>query len=202
MATPPDLPEDSRDREHLKTLEICHYIMAGLNALGGLFLIGHFFVMQMAFGMIGEFPRPSEMIPDQEPLEEKVPVEENNSGPLASDPERQELRERLQEFRDEETRQEQEEEKVREAADRIFAGMTGVFQGLIFFYLIVGFLVLFATVLNFLSARYLAKRRKKTFSIVVAALNCLSLPLGTILGVFTIVVLSRPSVEAIYQKNR
>ena len=30
---------------------------------------------------------------------------------------------------------------------------------------------------------------------VIAALECLSVPLGTLLGVFTLVVLSRPSVR-------
>jgi hypothetical protein len=50
----------------------------------------------------------------------------------------------------------------------------------------------------FLSGRYMAKRRHLTFSIVVAAISCLQIPFGTILGVFTLIVLSRPSVKAMY----
>jgi hypothetical protein len=49
-----------------------------------------------------------------------------------------------------------------------------------------------------LSGRYLAKRTHYYFSFVVACFLCLSAPLGTILGVFTIIVLLRPSVKLLY----
>ena len=52
--------------------------------------------------------------------------------------------------------------------------------------------------LTIVSARRLAERRSRTFSIVMAAVSCLSVPLGTTLGLFTIVVLMRPSVKAMY----
>lgn len=48
--------------------------------------------------------------------------------------------------------------------------------------------------LTFLAGRALAKREKKTLIQVVAALLCLHVPLGTALGVFTFIVLGRPSV--------
>ena len=38
--------------------------------------------------------------------------------------------------------------------------------------------------------------RARTFCLVVAGFNCVNMPLGTILGVFTIVVLLRPAVTA------
>jgi hypothetical protein len=50
-------------------------------------------------------------------------------------------------------------------------------------------------VLNFLAARWIAARSHWMFCVVVAALNCLSIPLGTILGVFTIVVLTKDPVR-------
>jgi hypothetical protein len=50
----------------------------------------------------------------------------------------------------------------------------------------------------FLSGRFMSKRRHLTFSIVVAALGCLQIPFGTILGVFTLIVLSRQSVKLMY----
>jgi hypothetical protein len=50
----------------------------------------------------------------------------------------------------------------------------------------------------FLSGRFMSKRRHLTFSIVVAALSCLQIPFGTILGVFTLIVLSRQSVKLMY----
>jgi hypothetical protein len=63
------------------------------------------------------------------------------------------------------------------------------------------FILLFAWGLAtclFLSGRYMAKRRHLTFSIVIAALSCLQIPFGTILGVFTLIVLSRQSVKLMY----
>ena len=44
----------------------------------------------------------------------------------------------------------------------------------------------------------LSKRKSYTFCFVVACLVCLWMPLGTILGVFTIIVLTRDSVKAIF----
>lgn len=51
-------------------------------------------------------------------------------------------------------------------------------------------------VLAALVARRLGEHRGYTFVLVVAGLLCLSMPLGTLLGVFTIVVLLRPTVKA------
>jgi hypothetical protein len=49
-----------------------------------------------------------------------------------------------------------------------------------------------------LSGRYLAKKVKYMFSFVIACIECIFVPFGTILGVFTIIVLSRESVKKIY----
>jgi hypothetical protein len=53
-------------------------------------------------------------------------------------------------------------------------------------------------VLMAVAGRFLARRRHRTFCIVVAALECLFQPLGTVLGVFTIVILLRDSVKAAF----
>ena len=53
-------------------------------------------------------------------------------------------------------------------------------------------------ILNVLSAIMLGARRHRVFSIVVSAFNCLHAPLGTILGIFTIIVLLRDSVNLTY----
>jgi hypothetical protein len=44
----------------------------------------------------------------------------------------------------------------------------------------------------------LAKRRNRTYCLVIAAFSCMFFPFGTALGVFTIVVLSRDSVRALF----
>jgi zinc transporter ZupT len=51
----------------------------------------------------------------------------------------------------------------------------------------------------FLSGRWLAEHRNWTFCFVVACLSLLNQPLGTILGIFTLIVLARPSVKVLFQ---
>jgi hypothetical protein len=66
------------------------------------------------------------------------------------------------------------------------------------FYVLFGFFLLASLVGNLLSAIFLGQRRHRTFSLLVAGLNCLHVPVGTVLGVFTFVVLLRPSVREAY----
>jgi cytochrome c oxidase assembly factor CtaG len=73
---------------------------------------------------------------------------------------------------------------------------------LLVFYVVVGFFFVLGATLNLLSGLFLRKRRNKVFSMIVAGLNCLHVPLGTALGVFTFIVLSRDSVGRLYEQNR
>ncbi|SPE61462.1 conserved membrane hypothetical protein [Verrucomicrobia bacterium] len=68
----------------------------------------------------------------------------------------------------------------------------------IWFYLFMGVLFLTGLVLNVLSGLFLWRKRHRIFSLVIAGLNCLQIPFGTALGVFTILVLSRESVRQMY----
>ena len=52
--------------------------------------------------------------------------------------------------------------------------------------------------LTVMAGRCIARRRHYTFCLIVACLECLSIPLGTVLGVFTILVLNRASVKALF----
>ena len=61
-----------------------------------------------------------------------------------------------------------------------------------------GALLLVCLVLNALSAMFLRQRTHRIFSVVIAALDCLQIPFGTVLGVFTIIVLLRESVRELY----
>lgn len=49
-----------------------------------------------------------------------------------------------------------------------------------------------------LSGRYIAKRTRYTFVFVIAAVECLFMPFGTVLGVLTLIVLSRESVKKLF----
>jgi hypothetical protein len=53
-------------------------------------------------------------------------------------------------------------------------------------------------ILAFKAGRNLSKKQGYTFCFVVACIVCLWMPLGTILGIFTIIVLMRDSVKAIF----
>lgn len=55
--------------------------------------------------------------------------------------------------------------------------------------------------LTALSGRFLARRRHRMFSFVIAALLCAFFPFGTALGVFTVIVLSRESVQRLYAET-
>lgn len=50
-------------------------------------------------------------------------------------------------------------------------------------------------VLTALAGRYLRQRRRYTFCLVIAAIECLFMPFGTVLGVFTLIVLARNGVR-------
>jgi predicted membrane channel-forming protein YqfA (hemolysin III family) len=82
------------------------------------------------------------------------------------------------------------------------SGNTKMLGGL---FLMTGFVVLaLGVVFTFLTWRVgqnLAEYRNRTFCIVIAALWCLHFPLGTIVGVCAIIVLCRPSVQALFDRS-
>jgi len=49
-----------------------------------------------------------------------------------------------------------------------------------------------------IAGRCLSRRKSYSFALVTACIECLFVPFGTILGIFTIVVLSRESVKALF----
>ena len=53
-----------------------------------------------------------------------------------------------------------------------------------------------------LSGRFLKQRKHYWFSFVLACIACTFVPFGTVLGVFTIIVLSRESVKGLYGMNQ
>ena len=56
-------------------------------------------------------------------------------------------------------------------------------------------------ILNLLSYQYLNKKKNYTFIFAVAIINCLTGILGILLGVFTLVEISKPHVKGIFEKN-
>ncbi len=67
------------------------------------------------------------------------------------------------------------------------------------FYAVFGAALVLCAAGNLRSGLFIRARRNRTFSLVVAGLNCIQVPFGTVLGVFTFFVLLRPSVEESYR---
>ncbi len=51
------------------------------------------------------------------------------------------------------------------------------------------------------AGRCIARRRRHLLCLVVAALSCMMMPVGTVLGVFTLMVLTRPRVRALFPES-
>lgn len=54
--------------------------------------------------------------------------------------------------------------------------------------------------LQLYAGRCLAKRKHRAYCLVIGALSCLLIPYGTILGVFTLMVLQRSSVGQMFEQ--
>ena len=68
----------------------------------------------------------------------------------------------------------------------------------IFFIMIAGVLILLGwafAVCILLAGRFISKRTHYTYCLVIAGIECMFNPFGTVLGIFTILTLVRPSVK-------
>jgi hypothetical protein len=54
----------------------------------------------------------------------------------------------------------------------------------------------------FIAGSSLASQKRYTFCLIIAAINCMFIPFGTVLGIFTIIVLMRPSVKELFAVNK
>jgi len=67
-----------------------------------------------------------------------------------------------------------------------------------------GFFALIAItfgVLEIISGRCMAKQKRRVLSLIVAIPGLLFIPYGTMLSIFTLLVLERPSIKALYQES-
>jgi len=59
-------------------------------------------------------------------------------------------------------------------------------------------LILTLAYLNYTVAKSLPARKNLTLCYVMAAIICMGVPVGTVLGIFTFIILNRPSVKATF----
>lgn len=70
-----------------------------------------------------------------------------------------------------------------------------------FFIIIAAIFILFgmaSAICNFLAGRYLKQRKNYIFCLVMGGVNCMFAPLGTVLGVFTLLTLLREPVKELF----
>ena len=79
------------------------------------------------------------------------------------------------------------------ATDQRFMGRIFLVLGLAFF--LIGLIL---TLLTYFAGRSIRERRRRMLCMAVAGLWCLWVPFGTAIGVCAILVLNRPSVEALF----
>jgi len=71
-----------------------------------------------------------------------------------------------------------------------------LFIGIAFF-----IIMLTIGILEIVSGKFIKARKHRTFSYIIAILNLLSIPYGSILGIITLTVLGRNSIKEMYSKN-
>jgi hypothetical protein len=161
------------DESHLNILAVFHYVIGGFCVLGIGFLILQFVMMSLFFQVASDMPSGGPTA--------TVAIEKQ--GELASEAE--------PEISGDEEAPGIPEPAITTPGPAAFPGfpreMMVIFIG---FYVAMGAILAVIATANFMSGRFIKKRRNKTFSLVVSGFNCLQMPFGTVLGVFTIIVLS------------
>jgi hypothetical protein len=78
-------------------------------------------------------------------------------------------------------------------------GMGGVFVAMGSIAVFLGWTM---AVMTALAGRFIARRRRHLFCLIVDGLLCLWMPFGTVLGVFTLITLTKPHVRAQFETGR
>jgi len=77
-------------------------------------------------------------------------------------------------------------------------GVFSMFSNIIWF---MGLFFICMFVANMASAYFMRSRLYRTFSVVIAGLNCLFVPVGTALGIYTLMVMHRDPVISLYSMD-
>lgn len=85
------------------------------------------------------------------------------------------------------------------ALDYLFFSSFGI---IIFIVACIGFLLTISLgILNLLASKYIKDVKNYNFIFAIAVVNCLTGVLGILLGVFTLVELTKPEVKSLFNKN-
>jgi hypothetical protein len=193
MQQPPPMPVyriNAQDESHLKVISICHYVMAGFYLLGIAFVILHFMLMSFVFKMAEAEQNKASVV--------SAPLVAENTSPETNE-----------ELPEDETSVGSPSELLGTppsitpppAAAASAAFPKEIMPVLMIFYVVISCILIALCVCNVLSGRYISKRTNRLFSFIIAGINCMQFPLGTALGVFTFIVLTRENVKMAYSLN-
>lgn len=90
------------------------------------------------------------------------------------------------------------EEMVKSSAKEMPFDPIQFFELFKWFYLIMGIAAIFTAITNLLSAYLLKKRKNKSLCMVISYINCIFVPLGTALGVLTILNLQKDKTDELF----
>ena len=168
--------------EHLRLLGIFHYVAGALGMLFGLFPVFHVLI---GYSMMTGNPSPFFPMPPSG-FQQPIADEESDDGtqPPPTEEEK-EAKKRILE------RQKQ----LQMQQDRTLKMM-----GRLFFYGGMAFIAIseLGAILTILTGYYYGVRRHRIFCMVIDALLCLQVPLGTILGVFGLVTLTKDETKRLF----
>jgi hypothetical protein len=77
----------------------------------------------------------------------------------------------------------------------------GFFKLLMIIGIFIFVIMLVVGILELLSGKFIKAKKHRNFSYVIAIINLLSIPYGTILGIMTLTVLGKNSVKELYFRN-
>jgi hypothetical protein len=192
LASSPDQLNES-DASHLQLLAIFHYILGGLTFVFGLLplLYVAFGVMILtnpgAFDQFDGAPGQHSYQTHEQMQEDVLFGEEVPTEPIAV-----------------EAMPEQELELDHNWEPTGHSGPPNLkfFGGIAVAFGLLGTLFAFAlATLMVVTGRSLQKRKRRVLCLVTAGLSLISFPFGTALGVFTIIVLQRPTIVAAFQRR-
>lgn len=170
---PPHSPlQQMQDESHLRLLVIFHYLLGALELLGGVFLVIATILMMQVFQNMPAASGTSTSSATTPPVTTPSPPPATATSPPASTNPMSE-----------------------EMADVITSMMGLVYGGWALLSIVLALLTL-------LSAYGISKKKWDVLSLITAGIQCLVFPIGTVLGVFTFIVLLRPSIAAQYRLNK
>ncbi|MDD4148941.1 MAG: PrsW family glutamic-type intramembrane protease [Bacteroidales bacterium] len=74
-----------------------------------------------------------------------------------------------------------------------------ILGGVFLFFGLLGFVIVIAFgIMSILTGRFLTQKKHRMFCLIISALECFNAPLGTLLGVFTIVEIEKPEIKKLF----